>query len=441
MTQQEQQAFIDTIGPLCVKYAQKYGFKVASPAIAQACLESGYGSGVYFDNRNKVRNPLTGEWRHNYFGMKYRPNRVNCNCGYFNSTGTEQHADGSYTPTTTDWYKFESLEKCVEGYYQFINIPNYAKVKQADNPLTYLQEIKNAGYATSLDYVKNVYNVVMNWNLPKFDNFGSVTPAQPTTPATPSNKSSLVSFTKLSPNNSGKRTHAIHRITPHCVVGQWDVETFGNYFGRADVKASCNYGIAKDGKVALVVDESMRSWCSSSNENDQRAVTIECSSEKTHPYAFNDAVYNKLIHLCADICRRNGKNTLLWIADKNTALNYTPKSNEMLLTVHRWFKTKACPGDWLMARMDDLAAKVTAKLSGAVTPQPVQPTIQPTSEFPYIVQITANVLNIRKGPGTNYPIVGQIKDKGKYTIMEVQNGFGRLKSGAGYISMKYTKKI
>ena len=436
MTQQE--TFIATIGPLCQKYAQKYGFKVASPAIAQACLESGYGTGVYNDNRNKVINPYTGEWRHNYFGMKYRPNRVNCNCGYFTSSGTEQKADGSYVPTTTDWYKFASLEKCVEGYYQFISIPNYAKVKTAGDPLTYLQEIKNAGYATSLDYVTNVYNVVQKWNLTTYDNFNQtiVTPTPVTKPTTTTNKSSLVDYTKISPNNSGQRTHSVDRITPHCIVGQWDVTTIGNYFNNPNVKASCNYGIAKDGKVALVVEENKRSWCSSSNENDQRAITIECSSEKTSPYAFNDAVYNKLIDLCVDICKRYNKNTLLWIADKNTALNYTPKSNEMLLTVHRWFKQKACPGDWMMARMGDLATKVTNRLKGSSTETP---TIQ--NDFPYIVQVTANTLNIRKGPGTSYPVTGQIRDKGKYTIMEEQNGFGRLKSGAGWISLNYTKKI
>ena len=437
MSQQED--FIAKIGPLCQKYAKKYGFKIASAGIAQACLESGYGTGVYNDNRNKVINPYTGEWRHNYFGMKYRPNRVNCHCGYFSSSGTEQHADGSYTPTTTDWYMFASLEKCVEGYYQFINIANYAKVKAATDPLTYLQEIKNAGYATSLDYVKNVYNVVQNWNLTRFDNFNQ-TPANPTpAPTTTGGQSSLVDFVKISPNNSGQRTHTIDRITPHCVVGQWDVSTFGSYFSNPQVKASCNYGIAKDGKVALVVEENKRSWCSSSNENDQRAVTIECSSEKTPPYVFNDAVYNKLIDLCVDICRRNGKNTLLWLGTKEATLNYNPKPNEMVLTVHRWFKNKACPGDWLMARMTDLATKVTNKLKGTTTDTPV---VTPAkSEFPYIVQITADVLNIRKGPGTNYPVVGQIKDKGKYTMMEEQNGFGRLKSGVGWISLKYTKRI
>ena len=119
--------------------------------------------------------------------------------------------------------------------------------------------------------------------------------------------STLVSYTKLSPNNSGKRTHAIDRITPHCVVGQLSVESLGNIFQKTgDNAVSCNYAIGTDGRVALIVDESQRSWCSSSNANDQRAVTIECASDKTSPYAFNTTVYNKLVELCADICKRNG---------------------------------------------------------------------------------------------------------------------------------------
>lgn len=175
--------------------------------------------------------------------------------------------------------------------------------------------------------------------------------------------SSLVNVVRLSPNHSGTRTHTIDRITPHCVVGQLDAETIGNCFASRNIEASCNYGIGKDGRVVLVVDENKRSWCSSSSANDQRAVTIECASDMTAPYAFNSAVYNKLIVLCADICKRNGKNKLIWIADKNKALNYTPKSNEMLLTVHRWFANKSCPGDWLYSRLSDLALKVNAKLT------------------------------------------------------------------------------
>lgn len=177
--------------------------------------------------------------------------------------------------------------------------------------------------------------------------------------------SPLVSYTKLSPNHSGKRTHAIDRITPHCVVGQVTVQSLGNVFAPASRQASSNYGIGLDGAVGMYVDEGNRSWCSSSNANDQRAVTIECASDTTAPYAFRPVVYDRLIELCVDICRRNGKTKLIWIGDKDKALAYEPKSGEMLLTVHRWFANKSCPGDWMYARMGDLAAKVTAQLSGS----------------------------------------------------------------------------
>lgn len=180
--------------------------------------------------------------------------------------------------------------------------------------------------------------------------------------------SSLVSYTKLSPNHSGQRTHTVDRITPHCVVGQCSVETLGEIFAPTSKQASCQYGIGVDGRVGMYVEEKNRSWCSSSNENDQRAITIECASDATAPYAFNDAVYAKLIELCTDICKRYGKAKLLWFGDKTKTLNYAPASNEMVLTVHRWFANKSCPGDWMYARMGDLAAKVTAKLGGTVTP-------------------------------------------------------------------------
>ena len=117
----------------------------------------------------------------------------------------------------------------------------------------------------------------------------------------------------------------------------------------------------------MYVVEKNRSWCSSSNANDQRAITIECASDTFHPYAMNDKVYATLITLCTDICRRNGKKKLLWFADKNKSLNYIPAADEMVLTVHRWFANKSCPGDWLYSRLSDVAAKVTANLSSTAS--------------------------------------------------------------------------
>lgn len=334
--------------------------------------------------------------------------------------------------------------------------------------------------------------------------------------------SSLVNCVVKSPNHSGTRTHKIDRISPHCVVGQLSAEAIGGCFTSSSRQASCNYGIGKDGKVVLVVDEANRSWCTSSNANDQRAVTIECASDATEPYAFNNAVYNKLIDLCVDICKRNGKKKLLWISDKNKALNYNPKSDEMVLTVHRWFANKSCPGNWMYARMGDLANKVNAKLGSGTVTTPSAPTtnknypavpftvkvivsdlnirktpngavtgkytgkgtftidqvqngwghlksnagwiylenasyvtigktvagsgstapsIKPAAPSSYLVKVTADSLNIRKGPGTNYGTNGSITNKGTYTIVETQGNWGRLKSGAGWICLDYTKRV
>ena len=176
--------------------------------------------------------------------------------------------------------------------------------------------------------------------------------------------SKMVVYTKLSPNHSGQRTHSIDRISPHCVVGQVTAESLGNNFSKSSYRASSNYGIDRDGRVGMYVEEKNRSWCTSSKANDQRAVTIECASDTYSPYRMNDAVYQTLIRLCVDICRRNGKKKLLWFGDKNKTLSYSPKSDEMVLTVHRWFANKSCPGDWLYSRLGDLAKKVTEELGG-----------------------------------------------------------------------------
>ena len=175
--------------------------------------------------------------------------------------------------------------------------------------------------------------------------------------------SPLSVVTMLSPNHSGNRTHIVDRITPHCVVGQCSAEALGQWFSKSSTQASSNYGIDKDGRIGLYVEEKNRSWCSSSASNDNRAITIECASDSQSPYAMNNSVYSSLIKLCIDICSRYGKTKLIWFNNKQESLAYQPKDDEMVLTVHRWFASKECPGDWLYNRLGDLAEKVTAALS------------------------------------------------------------------------------
>lgn len=241
--------------------------------------------------------------------------------------------------------------------------------------------------------------------------------------------SSLVNCTILSPNHSGRRTHKIDRITPHCVVGQLSAESIGGCFTSPSRQASCNYGIGKNGRICLIVDEAYRSWCSSSNANDQRAVTIECASDMSEPYAMNNAVYNKLIDLCTDICRRNGIKKLLWFADKAKSLSYEPADDEAVLTVHRWFANKSCPGDWLYSRLGDVASRVTASLGGAVTNN-TETASFPTT--PFTVEVKIPDLNYRSLPSMDGSVKGQT-GKGVFTITNVTNGWGKLKSGAGWI--------
>lgn len=209
--------------------------------------------------------------------------------------------------------------------------------------------------------------------------------------------SPLVVYTKISPNQSGTRTHAIDRITPHCVVGQCTAESLGALFVDPNRQASSNYGIDKDGRVGMYCEESDRSWCTSNRDNDQRAITIECASDTKHPYAMYDAVYDSLLELCTDICHRNGKTKLLWFGDKAKTLAYEPAADEMVITVHRWFANKACPGDWLYSRLNDLASKVTAALGTDSAPEQEEPTTPaPVPEVEYPERLTDGYYRVRR---------------------------------------------
>lgn len=313
--------------------------------------------------------------------------------------------------------------------------------------------------------------------------------------------SPLVDYTKLSPfkNTEGQtcRNHIIDTLTIHCYVGQASVESMGSWFSNPRTNASCNYGIGSDGRIALIVEEKDRSWCSSSPLNDNRAITIECASDSTHPYAINDRVYKSLIALCTDICKRNKIKELKWKADK-TLIGQQDKQN---MTVHRWFDNKACPGDYIYNRLGQIAKEVNARLgvenqNGSGNKRPNKPAKRPwyrvrktwadeasqlgafhdvklakksvdehpgysvfdengkcvyagndTAFKPFLVRVDIPNLNIRKGPGTNYEKTGDYTRAGEFTIVDIadgpgsKNGWGKLKSGAGWISLDYTRKI
>ena len=404
--------FIEKIGAYVQKYAPAYGICVHSPIIAQAVLESARGTSELAVKAN------------NYFGLKYKPGRCPTATGSYTKVGSEQKADGTYTSASMQWSRFPNMDACVHGYFDFINISRYANLKGVTDPETYLKNIKADGYATSLRYVDNLMAVIQNYNLTRFDE----------KKVESMSNSTLATYTRISPNRTSPRNHKIDTITIHCMAGNLTVERCGEIFAKRSRMASSNYGIGSDGRIGLYVEEKDRSWCSSNKANDMRAITIEVANDggAATGWHVSDAAMTSLIALVTDICRRNGIKQLLWKGDKKL-IGQVEKQN---MTVHRWFKNKACPGDYLYGKHAYIAAEVNKHL-GVTEAQPAE---QPTFGS-YKVRITANTLNVRAGAGTSYKVTTTVKKGGVYTITAEQNGWGRLKSGAGWISLKYTERV
>ena len=298
--------------------------------------------------------------------------------------------------------------------------------------------------------------------------------------------SSLICYTKISPNKSVPRSKAIDTITIHCMAGQLSVETCGNVFAPTSRKASSNYGIGPDGRIGMYVEEKDRSWCTSSSANDNRAVTIEVASDSKHPYAVTDKAYKALIDLVTDICKRNGIKKLVWSTSKNDRVNHLNGCN---MTVHRDYANKSCPGDYLYNRHGQIAEEVNKRLgssSGGGTQTghmyrvrktwadagsqvgaysvlanakkecdkhkgysvfdengtKVYPEESSSSQTfkPYTVMINTEVLNVRAGAGTKYKVNTTVRKGEIFTIVGEQDGWGKLKSGAGWIKLSYTKR-
>lgn len=164
-TSAQAKAFIQQIAPLIQKYSKQYGYQVASPIIAQACIESAYGTSSL------------GKKYHNYFGMK-------CGSSWkgksVNLSTKEEYTVGTLTSIKANFRVYDSMEEGVKGYFDFINRSRYANLKTARAAKEYLELIKADGYATSSTYVNTNMNVVNKYDLTKYD--GESTPIYITNP-------------------------------------------------------------------------------------------------------------------------------------------------------------------------------------------------------------------------------------------------------------------
>ena len=236
--------------------------------------------------------------------------------------------------------------------------------------------------------------------------------------------SPLVNYTKISPNKTVNRNHKIDTITIHCVVGQASVETLGAIFAPSSRQASSNYGIGYDGRIGMYVEEKDRSWCTSSPENDHRAVTIEVASDSAEPYAVNDKAYASLLNLVTDICKRNDIKKLVWSTNKTDRVNHKNGCN---MTVHRDYTNKSCPGTYLYNKHGEIAAEVNKRLTGEET-KPITPTAEKIS---VIYQIWEDVGN------QWLPEVTDLTDYAGLYGHDVCAVYARLTSGNIYYKVHY----
>ncbi|CCQ82111.1 MULTISPECIES: N-acetylmuramoyl-L-alanine amidase [Bacillota] len=169
--------------------------------------------------------------------------------------------------------------------------------------------------------------------------------------------SSLVSIVNYSPNHSGRRNQPITKIAIHHTAGAVSAATIGQIFKPTSRQASCNYGIGNDNKIVLCVDESNRSWCTSSSWCDNRAITIEvANSSNGGNWPVSDRVLATLIDLVTDICRRNGIKNCTYTGGKDGVLQK-----------HEWYANTNCPGPYLGSKFTYIASEVNKRLHGGST--------------------------------------------------------------------------
>lgn len=435
MTQQE---FIDEIAKYGQKYYKQFGYKVISPMIAQACLESAYGT-----------SPKASF--HNYFGLKYRKNRVTCNNGYFEAGGSEQNPNGTYRPlpSNTAWYSFENMEMGVKGYYEFLNIPNYAKVREANSPLEYLQEIKKAGYATSLNYVNNVYAVIQKWNLTKYDNYKE--PQLTTAPINIIKRTNTHNTTKI---NNRKIKWIVLHYTAGTTSSQGAAQNTASYFARTPNQASADFivddvdivqynpdpnnyycwavGGQKYSNKVCSIAGSLYGQCKNNN-----SISIEmCSNKKNtaslaatdNDWYLTDATVNNAVKLTKYLMK-------LYNIDINHVITHCHVSGKWC--PQPWVKNEAALANWQIFLNKVAGTAVPIETKVETKPQEV---IQGGKPCNYIVRITTDSLNVRTGPGTMYSVVRTVSKPSVYTIIAEQDGWGRLKSNCGWISLAYTER-
>lgn len=149
----------------------------------------------------------------------------------------------------------------------------------------------------------------------------------------------------------GRSGRKIEKVTVHHMAGVLTARQCGSIFQNGNRQASSNYGIGKNGEIALFVDEKNTSYADANWDSNCKSVTIECSNSKSGgDWLVSDKVLSSLIKLIADIFKRNGI--------KKAIKGET-------ITWHSMYSATTCPGNYLRSKMDYICDEVNKKLNNA----------------------------------------------------------------------------
>lgn len=212
---------------------------------------------------------------------------------------------------------------------------------------------------------------------------------------------------------------------------------YNNHWNKAGVNKCVNGFIGEDANGTVRIYQTlpwdMRPWgCGSGSKGSYNNDAIQfemCEDNLTDEKYFNK-VMDAATSLCAFLCTQY-KIPVTEVVSHHEA--YIRGYANGHADCDHWLKKFGKTMDWFRGRVQE-------KMTGveSVKQEEVKPV---TTDASYKVRVTTGNLNIRSGPGITNKVVGSIKDKGVYTIVDESGTWGKLKSGAGWISLLYTKKV
>ena len=185
-------------------------------------------------------------------------------------------------------------------------------------------------------------------------------------------KSPLATVEKIcSKSNERSSSNTLKYLIPHCTAGNANSSglSTATYFCNTDRQCSANYCIGPN-DTCLCIPEYLRAWCSGGEYTvcgltgrmaDYDGINMELSSDTTGKIMYQSTIDN-FIKLAIDICKRYGKNKVLYFEDKYEACTYKPKNNEVVLLKHAYFANKSCWGEAFQKQVHETVAKINDAL-------------------------------------------------------------------------------